>query len=311
MKYLLNFRSFIFLMVLFSFFDNFGMDKKSEGNNSSYSSDDSFKRNKRVKIVFVGDAGVGKTQIINRFVNNSFSDVYLETIVNSYHKTINSNGKIIKLQLWDTAGQERFRAITRTYYKSAHLIVFVYAVDDKNTFKNIKNWVKNVKEQTDEKTKFLLIGNKCDLEEERKVSREEAEKYAKDNNMRFIEVSAKNGTNINDDMFNSIIQDFLDDMEKDFTHNNHQYIGPEIPVYSIQDIDDIKTSFCDKYCSCCPCLKKTKKNNEEQEEEEEGDDDDKDDDEEQEKSKGEESGNFENEEQEEIEDNKEDNVNDF
>ena len=251
MKYLLNFRSFIFLMVLFSFFDNFGMDKKSEGNNSSYSSDDSFKRNKRVKIVFVGDAGVGKTQIINRFMNNSFSDVYLETIVNSYHKTINSNGKIIKLQLWDTAGQERFRAITRTYYKSAHLIVFVYAVDDKNTFDNIQIWVEDVKTQNKD-AKLLLVGNKCDLKEkQREVTTEEAKKYAEDNNMKFIEVSAKTGDGISDDMFNSIIKELLKDVKEEKTYYDNKY--------------DNDLSFCDKYCSCCPCLEKSEWDVEKQE----------------------------------------------
>ena len=252
MKYLLNFRSFIFLMVLFSFFDNFGMDKKSEGNNSSYSSDDSFKRNKRVKIVFVGDAGVGKTQIINRFMNNSFSDVYLETIVNSYHKTINSNGKIIKLQLWDTAGQEKYRSIIKPYYKNSNLIVLVYNINNLLTFKSIPKWVDEVKAETYKNTKFLLVGNKCDLEEnEREVTTEEAKKYAEDNNMKFIEVSAKTGKGISDNMFNSIIKELLKDVKEEKTYYDNKY--------------DNDLSFCDKYCSCCPCLEKSEWDVEKQE----------------------------------------------
>ena len=153
MEYLLNCRSFISLMVLFSFFDNFGMEGETD---EAY--DHLF------KVVFVGDAGVGKTQIINKFVKNKFSNDYKPTIgVDFYFKTINSNGKIIKLQLWDTAGQKKFKTITKSYYKGAHLIVFVYAIDNENTFKNIQNCGKDVKEQTNEKTKFLLVGNKCDL----------------------------------------------------------------------------------------------------------------------------------------------------
>ena len=205
MKYLLNFRSFISLMILFSFFDNFGMETAE--NFPSWEYDHLF------KVVFVGDAKVGKTQIINKFVENEFSENYVETRVEYHHKTINSNGKIIKLRLWDTAGQEDYRAITQAYYKSGHLIVLVYAVDDKKSFENIQSWVEDVKNNTNGNPKFLLVGNKCDLEEERQVSREEAEKYAKDNGMKFFEVSAKTGTNINDDMFNSIIQDLLDNME--------------------------------------------------------------------------------------------------
>ena len=291
LRYLLNCRSFISLMVLFSFFDNFGMEEEEEDGETEENKYDYL-----FKVVFVGDAAVGKTQIIKKFVNNSFSDEYLTTMgLDFYEKIINSNEKKIKLVLWDSAGQEKFRVMMQNYYENAHLIVFVYAVDDKNTFKNIKNWVKNVKEQTNEKPKFLLVGNKCDLEDKRQVSIVEAQQYAKTNNMEFIEVSAKKGKNI-ENMFNSIIKDFLDDMEKNFTHNNHQYIKPNFSYYFIQNKDGIKTSFCDKYCSCCPCLKKTKKNNEEQEELKG---------EEQEEKEGEEQEEKEGEEQEEVEEEEE------
>jgi len=245
MKYLLNFRSFISLMILFSFFDNFGMETAE--NFPSWEYDHLF------KVVFVGDAKVGKTQIINKFVENEFSENYVETRVEYHHKTINSNGKIIKLRLWDTAGQEDYRAITQAYYKSGHLIVLVYAVDDKKSFENIQSWVEDVKNNTNGNPKFLLVGNKCDLKNDGSVSTEEAKKYAEDNGMKFFEVSAKEGTNINDDMFNSIIQDLLDNMEAEeknnLTYSNHEYIKLKKFDYPIQDI-------CNKYCPCCPCLKK-------------------------------------------------------
>ena len=242
MKYLLNCRSFISLMILFSFFGNFGMETK--------------KHNYMFKVVFVGDAGVGKTQIVNKFGENVFSEEYEATVgVGFCSKNINFFNKIIKLQLWDTAGQERFRAIVQSYYKSSNLIVLVYAINNRESFDNISDWVKNVKERTDKWTKFLLVGNKCDLDKERQVTYEEAQKYAEENNMKFFEVSAKKGTNINDDMFIPIIQELLNDIEKYLTYND-------------PPIDGIKTPFCDKYCSCCPCVKKTEKDNEEQEEKE-------------------------------------------
>ena len=262
MKYLLNCRSFISLMVLFSFFDNFGMEKGETDEDYDHLLNKDNDYNYLFKVVFVGDAGVGKTQIIDKFVENKFLENYDFTIgVNFKVKTVNCGNKKIKLQLWDTAGQEKFRAITRTYYKSGHLIVFVYAVDDKNSFENIQIWVKDVKEQTDEKTKFLLVGNKCDLEkDQRQVTTEEAEKYAKEKNMEFIEVSAKEGTNIND-MFNNSLKKIFEDMEKEKnnnpTYNNPKYIEHKIPDYHIQDIDHIKNkkdSCWSKYCSCCPCL---------------------------------------------------------
>jgi len=250
MKYLLNCRSFISLMVLFSFFDNFGMEGETD---EAY--DHLF------KVVFVGDAGVGKTQIINKFVKNKFSNDYKPTIgLDFYFKTINSNVKIIKLQLWDSGGQKAFIPIIRAYYKNSQLIVLVYAVDNKKSFNSIQSWVEEVKTQI-KNPKFLLIGNKCDLEDKREVTYEDAKQYAEDNGMKFFEVSAKEGTNINDDMFNSIIQDLLDDMEKEKnnnpTYNNPKYIEHKIPDYHIQDIDHIKNkkdSCWSKYCSCCPCL---------------------------------------------------------
>ena len=240
MKYLLNFRSFISLMILFSFFDNFGMETAE--NFPSWEYDHLF------KVVFVGDAKVGKTQIINKFVENEFSENYVETRVEYYQKKINSNGKIIKLQLWDTAGQENYRSITQAYYKSGQLIVLVYAIDDKNSFDNIQNWVNDIKTQK-QNAKFLLVGNKCDLKDQRQVTYEKAQEYAKKNEMEFFEVSAKEGTNINDDMFNSIIQDLLDNMEAEeknnLTYSNHEYIELKKFDYPIQDI-------CNKYCPCCP-----------------------------------------------------------
>ena len=241
MKYLLYCRSFISLMILFSFSDNFGTEIKKD-------------YDYLFKILFVGDAAVGKTQIFNRYFKKNFLEDYnLTAGMDFANKEVNFENKKIKLQVWDSFGLEKFRIITQIYYRNSHLIAFVYAINDKNSFENIPNWVEDVKKQNKD-AKFLLIGNKCDLKEGRQVSKEEAQKYAEEKDMKFFEVSAKTGEGISDDMFNSIIKKLLDDMEKDFTYNNSKYIEPKFPDYSIQDIDGIKTSFCNKYCSCCPCL---------------------------------------------------------
>ena len=259
MKYLLNCRNFISLMVLFSFFDNFGMKK-----------DDYI-----FKVVFVGDATVGKTQIKSRYVQDIFDNNYNPTIGLEFEvKEVEIDNKKIKLQLWDTAGQEKFRSITRTYYKSAHLIVFVYAIDNKNSFDNIQSWVNEVNANTNKNPIFWLVGNKCDLEEnKRKVSTEEAKNYAEEKNIKFIEVSAKDGTNI-EIMFNSIIQELLEDMkkeEKKFIENNSEFNNHKI--INLQDdnnsqkkyhINKKDLPFCDKYCFCCPCLEKSEGDVEEQ-----------------------------------------------
>ena len=268
MKYLLNCRSFISLMILFSFFGNFGMEGETK---------DAY--DYMFKVVFVGDAGVGKTQIVKKFVNNSFDNDYTITIgVDFATKEVEIDNKKIKLQLWDPAGQEKYKGITEGCYSNSHLIVLVYAVNDKNTFEDIQNLVKDVKKQTDGKTKFLLVGNKCDLDEEKQVSTEEAQKYAGKNNMKFIEVSAKAGNGISDDMFNSIILELLDDMEKEEKKEKIQVKNHDKDIEDINGIKSKKDSCWSEYCSCCPCMKKTKKNNkkqqEEKEEQEESEDED-------------------------------------
>ena len=224
------------------------------------------------KVVFVGDAGVGKTQIINKFVNNSFKEDYKTTTSAScVLKSVEYNGEKIKLELWDSPGQEKYKSITENFYKGSQLIVLVYTVDDKNTFENIQNWVNDVKNNTTENPRFLLVGNKCDLKEGRQVTKEEAEEYAKKYNMEFIEVSAKEGTNI-DDMFNSSLLKILEDMKKEKNNNltnNNTHNFEQKDLLDNQYIYDIKNkkNFCwMEYCSCCPCWEKTEGNGEEEEE---------------------------------------------
>ena len=223
-KYLLNCRSFISLMVLFSFFDNFGMNTYN---------------NYFIKVVFVGDAAVGKTQIISRYVKNIFETDYTPTIsVEFTRKEVEFKNKERKLQLWDTAGQESYKSIIKNYYKDSHLIAFVYDIKARDSFNSILNyWVEDVKTQNKDAI-FLLVGNKLDLEDKRQVSTEEAKKYAEENEMKFFEVSAKTGESI-DDMFEYIISELLKDMEKEEKE--------KIQVKNLNK--DVELN-----CSCCPCL---------------------------------------------------------
>ena len=239
MKYLLNRRSFIPLMVLFSFIDNFGM----EAEEARYG----------FKVLFVGDAGVGKTQILNKFVNNKFAGAHDLTLgVEMYSKLIKIHETKIKLQFWVCGGSLKYRSIIRSYYQNSRLIVLVYAVDDVDSFKHIREWVADVKAQTDENAKFLLVGNKCDLKEKRQVAVVEAQQYAKDNNMEFIEVSAKDGFNINI-MFDSSLSKLLKYMEVEEKKKEEIQFENHDKNIDIKHINN-NLSFCNKYCSCCPCL---------------------------------------------------------
>ena len=111
-------------------------------------------------------------------------------------RTIEMDGKRVKLQIWDTAGQERFRTITQAYYRGAMGILLVYDVTDRQSFENIRNWIKNIKQHASETVRKILLGNKCDMDEKRAVSTEEGQKLADEIDIQFFEVSAKSGRSV-------------------------------------------------------------------------------------------------------------------
>jgi small GTP-binding protein len=149
------------------------------------------------KVIIIGDSGVGKTNLLTKFCDGVFKDSYVATIgVDFKLKTINVDETKIKLQIWDTAGQERFRNITQTYYKGAAGIILAYAVNNKQSFKNIASWIKQIESNTSEAVSKILIATKCDLEHEREVEVEEGKTMAENHNMLFLEVSAKQSKNV-------------------------------------------------------------------------------------------------------------------
>jgi len=153
------------------------------------------------KLVIVGDSGVGKSSLLLRFADDSFNDTYLTTIgVDFRFRTLNVDGKNLKLQIWDTAGQERFRTITNAYYKGADGIIMVYDTTNQSTFDNMENyWMKEVESYGQEGVEVVLIGNKVDVKgSEEGVKRETAESYAKEKGMQFAECSAKTAEGVTD-----------------------------------------------------------------------------------------------------------------
>ena len=139
---------------------------------------------------------------------NNFSQFFTIIIIYFFKiKIINIEDKLIKLQIWDTAGQERFRTITKTYYKGAHGIILTYDVTDQNSFKNIRNWIKQIEANAQTNVKKVLVGNKCD-KPDRVVTEEEGKKLADDFNMNFFETSAKTNKNVSE-VFNFLTQEIL------------------------------------------------------------------------------------------------------
>lgn len=152
------------------------------------------KKQERIfKIILVGDTGVGKTSLLFSFVDNHFMTSYITTIgVDFRIKSIMVDDIPVKFQIWDTAGQERFRTITSVYYRGSDGIMFVYDITDVESFKNIKNWIDDVNNnQENYRLVKLLIANKSDMNEDRKISYEKANKFAEENDLTLIETSAK------------------------------------------------------------------------------------------------------------------------
>jgi Ras-related protein Rab-1A len=149
------------------------------------------------KLLLIGDSGVGKSCLLLRFADDTYTQSYISTIgVDFKIRTIDLEGKTVKLQIWDTAGQERFRTITSSYYRGAHGIIIVYDVTDKESFNNVKHWIQEIDKYAAEGVKKLLVGNKCDLQSKKVVSYDEAKELADQLEIQFMETSAKNSHNV-------------------------------------------------------------------------------------------------------------------
>ena len=132
------------------------------------------------KVVLIGDSGVGKSNILSRYLKNEFSFDSKATVgVEFGSKKFELNGYKIKAQIWDTAGQERYKSITNAYYKGAKGALLVYDITRKETFDSVDRWIPDLRASGDEQVTILLIGNKCDLDDKREVSEEEGRNKAK------------------------------------------------------------------------------------------------------------------------------------
>jgi len=149
------------------------------------------------KFLLIGDSGVGKSCILLRFADNSFTDNFISTIgVDFKMKTIDLDGKRVKLQIWDTAGQERFQTITTSYYRGAHGLIICFDVTNKASFDNIQKWLDDIERHAPGHVARLLVGNKCDLESKRMVDYFTAKQLADKLNIPYLETSAKDSINI-------------------------------------------------------------------------------------------------------------------
>jgi Ras-related protein Rab-6A len=156
----------------------------------------------RHKIIFVGDAGVGKTTIISRVMDNPFNEVYEPSIgVDFMSKIIKYRGQNIKLQIWDTAGQEKYKGLIPSYVRNSSIVFLIYDISVKTSFDNIPKWISFIR--SIENTTLVLCGNKIDLDK-REVTKEQGEALAQKEGIAFYEISAKSGEGIKNMFYNTV-----------------------------------------------------------------------------------------------------------
>ena len=164
----------------------------------------------KINLITLGDSQVGKTSLIFRYIDNSFSTNYLSTIgIDSKFKNETlSNGEIVYVKISDTAGQERFKSIASNYMKKANGIILVYDITDRMTFKNIDRWAEEINKDSQNSKPIILIGNKSDKIEERCITKEEGEQLADKccGGIKFYETSCKTGENV-EEAINSLVND--------------------------------------------------------------------------------------------------------
>ncbi|CAB3995318.1 ras-related Rab-37-like isoform X3 [Paramuricea clavata] len=150
------------------------------------------------KVMLLGDSGVGKTCLLVRFKDGAFlSGAFISTVGIDYrNKVVEIDQTKVKLQIWDTAGQERFRSVTHAYYRDSHALLLLYDITSKQSFDNIRAWLSEIKDYAPENVVVMLLGNKADKSNERVVKKEEGERLAQENNVAFMETSAKTGMNV-------------------------------------------------------------------------------------------------------------------
>jgi small GTP-binding protein len=166
----------------------------SNGNNPDY---ENLPHDFSFKMIVIGDAGVGKSCLTGRAIKDKFDVEYSPTVGFEFLTfSTKIDNKIIKLQIWDTCGQEVYRSLITNFYRNSSLAMMVYSINSRESFIHINQWLKEVKIHSHPDVKIILVGNKSDLENERSVTKEEAQKFKDENEiLYFEEASAKTGLN--------------------------------------------------------------------------------------------------------------------
>ncbi len=211
------------------------LQSENKNNSTSYNDGIDISQNDIVrdfKVVLIGSPSVGKTCIFHKFITGKFTPNYKPTLNVEYRTKYMKIDKnlYVKLIVWDTCGSEKFRAVTKQYYKGAHAIVLVFDLTVQKTFNDLKNiWLKDVNNYAEKNIEILIVGNKSDLIEERKADESQVINFCRDNGYKYIETSAKEGTNIlkifeelSLDLTLSYKKEMKEQMNREFLINNFE-----------------------------------------------------------------------------------------
>ena len=201
-----------------------------------------------VKFIIIGNQSVGKTNIVHRFAKGEFSNEYSITLGLDYiSQNIQIGDKLFLLQLWDTAGSERFRSVTKGYFNNSACAIIVYDVTSESSFKATKEWIEECKKYTNNNIHLVLVGNKIDLVEQRKVTMEEGKNFAEENGMVFFEASALTGENI-DKIFVDSCKIINENLDKKVYDLNNAYNGIKICEMDDESMRINKTILLENKC---------------------------------------------------------------
>lgn len=184
-----------------------------------------------VKLLMIGDSGVGKSCLLSRYTGDSFNESFIATIgIDFKIKYIDISDKKVKLQIWDTAGQERFRTITNAYYRGAMGVVLVYDCTMQSSFENVRNWMESIKSNSPSNVKVCLVGNKSDIVSARAVTLAMGQELADEFKVvGFFETSAKSGDNVHE-VFTNLTAAIVDEFQQSASENT--------PLQSKVELDD-------------------------------------------------------------------------
>ncbi|MQM10935.1 hypothetical protein Taro_043833 [Colocasia esculenta] len=198
-----------------------------------------------LKCLFAAPAGVGKSCLLLRFSDGSFTTSFITTIgIDFKIRTIELDGKRIKLQIWDTAGQERFRTITTAYYRGAMGILLVYDVTDESSFNNIRNWIRNIEQHASDNVNKILVGNKADMDEsKRAVPTSKGQALADEYGIKFFETSAKTNLNV-EQVFFSVARDIKQRLADNDSRAEDRTININRPVQTAGEGEATQKSAC-------------------------------------------------------------------